>query len=366
MSSPLDEAQRTGKCVLDLDVPAVDQIMLELGIVALWRLRRVNREAKRRVEQELLSLPKAVLRVGGWVDSKVESFESSQTVVIDSNGVHVFSFATMFWEARRELSERAVHHTVCDTSDGRVVVCGGPGPRNAQQLLCGAPSWSYLPDIRAMCKGASSVELSDKRIMVAGGTGGRRVSRGSSYGLADKKVFILKADQSEWEQAEPMNTARISPAIAALADGRVLVAGGRRNMTTTVGVSLSSFDTAEIWDPATGCWTTVESMTVRRANPAACMLSDGRVMVMGGSRESPHCEIFDPATNLWQMGAPLPAKSDGIYKDIYEKGHTVFKHTSIRAVAVRGGVLAADSSRDPFLYDETLGKWIRIPTSGGL
>ena len=89
-------------------------------------------------------------------------------------------------------------------------------------------------------------------------------------------------------------------------------------------------------------------------------------MVMGGSRESPHCEIFDPATNLWQMGAPLPAKSDGIYKDIYEKGHTVFKHTSIRAVAVRGGVLAADSSRDPFLYDETLGKWIRIPTSGGL
>ena len=365
MSSRLDEEQQAGICVLDLDVvpgPAVDQIMLGLGIPELWRCRRVNRGTKRRVEQELLSLPKAVLRVGGWVD------ESSGTVRA-SKGVRVFSFATMFWEARRELLVPVVHHTVCDTADGGVVVCGGEeGPMEVLHLPCGAPSWSYLPNLPEHVHGAASVELPDKRIMVVGG---REGVNGPS-----QKAFILRADQSGWEQAVPMITERMTPAIAALPDGRVLVAGGRKKITAIIDDSSSSFDTAEIWDPATGCWTMVESMAFRRANPTACMLSDGRVMVMGGSQLTfdgsqisqltYDCEIFDPAVNRWEMGAPLPMMSYGVDHSTFGNRKGLFKHTSIRAVAVRGGVLAADSSRDPFLYDEALGKWIRIPTSGGL
>jgi hypothetical protein len=108
-----------------------------------------------------------------------------------------------------------------------------------------------------------------------------------------------------------MSTARDAPAMARLADGRVLVAGGRS------GPLLAS---AEVYNPATGSFSPVGSMGTARVNAAAALLPDGRVLVAGGSNGAylASAEVFDPATGSFSavgsmgidrfapVAAPLP------------------------------------------------------------
>ncbi|HET8925758.1 MAG TPA: kelch repeat-containing protein [Candidatus Acidoferrum sp.] len=80
-----------------------------------------------------------------------------------------------------------------------------------------------------------------------------------------------------------------------LADGRVLVAGGN---TSSIGTN-----TAEIYDPATGQWTPTGNMTQGRIRHRMTLLPNGRVLVTGG-RDAPanffglsSAELFDPFAN---------------------------------------------------------------------
>ncbi|PYM89328.1 MAG: hypothetical protein DME04_26625 [Candidatus Rokuibacteriota bacterium] len=84
----------------------------------------------------------------------------------------------------------------------------------------------------------------------------------------------------------------------ALADGRILVAGGHVD-AAHVGVT----DT-NIFDPAARTWTKVASMTYPRWYPTTTTLPDGRVLVVAGEMNCDKCdalipEIYNPQTNTW-------------------------------------------------------------------
>jgi hypothetical protein len=71
-----------------------------------------------------------------------------------------------------------------------------------------------------------------------------------------------------------------------LGDGRMLVAGGGNPSATL---------SAELYDPASGRWTTTSRMTDYHG-PAAVLLQDGRVLVAGGGDAG---DVYSP---------PLPAR----------------------------------------------------------
>ena len=84
---------------------------------------------------------------------------------------------------------------------------------------------------------------------------------------------------------------------SALADGRILVAGGHDP------ASLGS-NGANIFDPTTGQWTAGQRMAFRRWYPTTTTLADGRVIVIGGAQSCFTCiaevpEIYDPVANTW-------------------------------------------------------------------
>ena len=59
---------------------------------------------------------------------------------------------------------------------------------------------------------------------------------------------------------------------------------------------------AQLFDPATTTWTTIEPMSEGRIQGAAVALEDGRVLVVGGQDTNnvgalPSAEIFDPASH---------------------------------------------------------------------
>jgi len=83
------------------------------------------------------------------------------------------------------------------------------------------------------------------------------------------------------------------PALAVLADGRVLVAGG--NSSAVYEKPLAS---AETYDPKTGAFTATGSMSEPRDGLDAIRLAAGKVLIVGGGLDAV-AELFDPATGVF-------------------------------------------------------------------
>jgi WD40 repeat protein len=70
-----------------------------------------------------------------------------------------------------------------------------------------------------------------------------------------------------------MSYGRFSAETTRLTNGQVLVAGGSSN-------------TVELYDPGSGSFSVVGSMTSRRVNDTATLLPDGSVLIAGGDDNS--------------------------------------------------------------------------------
>src|SRR6266850_4270931 len=86
-------------------------------------------------------------------------------------------------------------------------------------------------------------------------------------------------------------------AAVVLSDGRVLAIGGHSDF----GVGLAN---ADIYDPTTKLWTARASMIHPRWYPTATVLPDGQVLAMSGSDNCETCivsipEIYNPVSNSW-------------------------------------------------------------------
>ena len=111
-------------------------------------------------------------------------------------------------------------------------------------------------------------------------------------------VEIYDPATETWSYTGSLNIARENPVVAVLQNGKVLVAGGY--MRAPASTYLSS---AEIYDPATGTFTYVNSMPQARGNATGALMSDGRVFVAGGyNPTNGHMKsavIYNPGLNTW-------------------------------------------------------------------
>lgn len=119
-------------------------------------------------------------------------------------------------------------------------------------------------------------------------------------------LFTWQSAAASWVTNTPMNLARDTPSTTLLPDGRVLVAGG----FGFVGYRLEAFSEAEVFDPDTGVWTTVNSMNDARLWGSAVLLREGKVMVAGGDDYNgvlSSCELFDPTAGTWAYTGSMNA-----------------------------------------------------------
>ena len=88
-----------------------------------------------------------------------------------------------------------------------------------------------------------------------------------------------------------------------MSDGRVLVVGG------AVGAGLQS-DRVEIFDPQTDTWYGAMPLEFDRASHTAQLLEDGRVLVAGGGSAlgfpaGGDALVYDPQMNTWSATGPM-------------------------------------------------------------
>ncbi|HET6358909.1 discoidin domain-containing protein [Streptomyces sp.] len=91
------------------------------------------------------------------------------------------------------------------------------------------------------------------------------------------------------------------PGTAILADGRVLVTGGKDS------------DSASIYDPKTDKWSSTAKMKIPRGYQAMTPLSTGKVFVLGGSwsggKERKDGEVWSPVDGSWRKLPKVPITS---------------------------------------------------------
>jgi hypothetical protein len=107
-------------------------------------------------------------------------------------------------------------------------------------------------------------------------------------------------------------------------NGKVLVVAGFNDDPVDI-LERSS----EVYDPASGIWTPTPDLAVARANHAATLLADGRILVSGGrfadSSGIASAELFDGPTPSPQItGASVNGKKLFVAGQNFDEGARVF------------------------------------------
>ena len=196
------------------------------------------------------------------------------------------------WSLTASLSTPRVFHAAAWMNNGKVLVAGGANSVSSDSLNSaeifdpeggpgGTPIW--IPTANNMAHShtsATATLLDDGRVLVVGGYSGSIMS-----GDATDTVEIFNPATGTWTSARHLNHARafhtatlIHPAGAPA--GKVLVAGGSNSAYSSSGDTLSS---VEIYDPIANTWTDVQPLHQARSDHSATLLENGQVLIAGGN-----------------------------------------------------------------------------------
>ena len=210
--------------------------------------------------------------------------------------------------------------------------CSSPAPSQSTYYLntAGKGSWSNGPKRLDPSRSAGACVIYDafKIIMVGGGL---------SPPLKKTEIINLAATTPKWKHTGEMNFARRHCNGVLLPDGTVLAVGGTSGNGTNN--AKGRVLVAERWNPATGIWSRLASMTVPRLyHSTALLLPDARVLVAGGGRGSggvdyENAEIYSPP---YLFGAARPSITSA--PDAIGYGQTLTVGTS-GSPAVTGAIL---------------------------
>lgn len=298
-------------------------------------------------------------------------------IVIFAVTLSVHTHATWSWTNPMEIFRESSSSGVL-LPDGRVVFVSG------NQYMCqgtiyspDTETWERTGPIPACPQSLPATLLNDGRVLSIGAWGGERwpaaVLEGSPLAwrsvqaarlphrgttlttLASGAVFLIGGSTNEYEIFDPvteewtccgtLTMPRTYHTATLLTDGRLLVVGGN-----------GSLRTAEIYDPSTDTWTLTGPLVEGRTSHAAVLLSGGQVLVVGGAF-STTAEIFDPITQSWSPVATTQRRSPILYPALVAL-------PSGGALLAGGGTYIDGITNEVEIYDPSSRTWISAPHMG--
>lgn len=247
------------------------------------------------------------------------------------------------WAPAQAPTLARTHHTATVLADGRMLVAGGASnPGTAEVYEPATNTWAPAGMMRTGRERHTATRLRDGRVLVVGGLAAGRA-------LASAELF--DPTTNTWTDAAPLDGPagpRRSHTATLLADGKVLVAGGRGDPGDRIDV--------QRYDAANNRWVSTGSLTTARSHHGAVRLSDGSVLVVGGDETTPAgrattAERYEPASGTWAPAGALAEPKDGLTATLLPGGQ----------VLVAGGENAALLQASAFLFDPVAGTWSAAP-----
>jgi hypothetical protein len=240
-------------------------------------------------------------------------------------------------------------------ADGRAVALGGRvfdeetgDPTNMGTALLFDAATGAFAEVGATLRhrqDPATALMGDGRVLVVGGEG-----------ISDDSAEIFDPRTGRFERTGDPTLPRTGGRAVALADGRILVAGGwthRMNaMEDIQGVEAPQrpIAHAEIFDPATGAFTSLGSTGIARIDPSLTLLADGQVLIAGGRDENGYlasAQLFDPTTGRFAATGSLATERSGHVATLLPDGR----------VLVTGGQNQYGDPRTAEIYDPVTGRF---------
>ena len=290
---------------------------------------------------------------------------------LPSVATHIFDPASQEWTIAEPLEGPVLLYSLLKLRDGKVLALGVGGAEgrlgsNARLFDSEENSWADMPIWPANHALPKLVLLEDGRVLTTGGLGFFNLAAFPSSDTTQPPEIaqppqILQLTTGEWEQVAPLpeyfSLSEDGPPLITLPDGRVLAVGTmtegsgsvahaelydpNSNVWTTIqgpepdflpsdAVGLSNGEVfvigttgslvvqGKLFDPLSNSWTPAAEMNHPRLDATFTLLPDGRVLAVGGTDNSslriferseekflPVTEIYDPATNTWSLGPEM-------------------------------------------------------------
>ncbi|MEO3859495.1 kelch repeat-containing protein [Acrocarpospora sp. B8E8] len=231
--------------------------------------------------------------------------------------------------------------------DGRVLVVSGsdsPGHLTATAELYDPATrrWTATGVVSQPRDGfRHPVVIGGGKVLIAAGT-----NEHATFDYDSAEVYDPATGQ--WTTTGSVATSRRNGVLLALHDGRALIATGAHGLPD----GNRFLNSAELYDPATGQWTPTGSLQARREGAAGVVLRDGRAMVVGGfaccDTWLPVTELYDPASGTWSRVGDLPSGRAGATLVLLNDGK----------VLIVGGTDASGTPlTEALLFDPATGRW---------
>jgi N-acetylneuraminic acid mutarotase len=271
----------------------------------------------------------------------------STAVTATYNGVvgnSMFTVTDNPWSVAASLAIQRAGHTATLLTSGKILVVGGGSqvgggnPISTELYDPVADSWSGAGNLATIGMNHTATLLPNGKVLVVGGT-----YRDGIYEKKYASTALYDPTTNTWFDAGSLSTGRAYHTATLLSNGKVLVLGG--NAPDTID--------AELYDPTTDTWDAVGNLITDRVFHTATLLANGEVLVVGGL-VSPYtgvsnAELYDPVTNTSSLTGAL---ADTTYR--YYHTATLLPNGK---VIVAGGLDGGNAIATTQLYDPTTNNW---------
>ncbi|MCK5583892.1 MAG: fibronectin type III domain-containing protein, partial [Elusimicrobiales bacterium] len=184
--------------------------------------------------------------------------------------------------------------------DSSILTCGGSDgtqPLSSCELLNPiSQEWDFVYPMNYTRSNHTATLLANGTVLIVGG-------KLNSSTAAINTAEIYYPDTYKFVETSPMASPRANHTATLLPDGNILV---------TAGGTMSGYsNTSEIYITTEAAWQTVsDNLTTGRSQHTATLLKNGNVMIIGGIKSGAlnSTEIYNPITRTWNAGPALNMK----------------------------------------------------------
>lgn len=252
------------------------------------------------------------------------------------NSCEIYDPAIETWSSAAPMTESRSKFASVVTNEGKILAIGGEGPENNRTSV-----ESYNPD-------------TDTWTLVGHTAWPRK--NGDAVVLNDGRILLLASNNVTFEEGPadgsgtwvehvvPDGVAIPSlPRLIKMSDGRVLVAGGSAGVPNSMPVVFDGFIPSNIGMPC----------EMGHPEPGLAILPDGTIMITNGSAGR-ECEIYDPQSNTISQTGKYTYARYGCTLMLMENGN-------VAAFAIGNPSMVEEDKQVLEIYNPETGEWNIIP-----